>query len=597
MTMRRTRSLGTRPWTNGASGVGAFALLAFPAVVSPGSVTMSERAEVRSAWEASAQRTTAAPDSVAEAIRRQLSDTIPYREYAASDWHRVQSLYKARQYRPIWTDSSTRAPSIRSRQELLAEALAGAPEQGLDASAYLGAQRRAALNAAERDSLSVDALARVDVVHTAAFVAYATDLLTGQIDPRTVTRAWHIDPHEVDVDSALAESLRRDSFQEALLLLRPQDRDYGLLVQELAKYRRIVADGGWPTVPAMGILRPGETRNASALGLLLARLNAEGYSPMMALAPAATAMEAARNDTAPALGTNASVMYDRALAGAVAAYQRHHALVVDSIVGPNTLASMNRSARFRLQQIAANLERHRWMPRERGLRYVVVNVPAFRLRAYSEGREVLGLNVVVGAEYDGRSTPVFSDSMAYVVFRPYWNVPAGIASRELWPKQRADPGYFGRHGYETVNASWGTYVRQKPAPDNALGRVKFIFPNDYAIYLHDTPAQTLFAEHVRAFSHGCIRVEHPDQLAEFVLGPQGWDIDRVRAAMTEGPDDRRVNLERRLPVYIVYFTTYGREGALYFGNDIYDRDDALVGAVQRVRVESESLSAQRKEVR
>ena len=135
-----------------------------------------------------------------------------------------------------------------------------------------------------------------------------------------------------------------------------------------------------------------------------------------------------------------------------------------------------------------------------------------------------------------------------------------------------------------VNANWGRYIRQKPAPNNALGQVKFIFPNDYAIYLHDTPAQALFDENVRAFSHGCIRVEDPDLLAEFVLSGQGWTLDRVREAMSGGSDNRRVDLTEKLPVYIVYFTTFFRDGALHFGNDIYDRDARLVDVMRRAAI-------------
>lgn len=182
------------------------------------------------------------------------------------------------------------------------------------------------------------------------------------------------------------------------------------------------------------------------------------------------------------------------------------------------------------------------------------------------------MKVVVGAEYNGRTTPAVSTFMSYVIFRPYWNVPEGIAGRELWPKQRRDESEFSRNGSEVVRASWGTYVRKKPAPDNALGQVKLIIPNDYAIYLHDTPSQALFKESVRAFSHGCIRVEHPDLLAEFVLGAKGWDLDRVRDAMADGADDQRVNLDQKLPVYIVYFTAFIRDGMLQFGNDIYARE-------------------------
>jgi murein L,D-transpeptidase YcbB/YkuD len=270
------------------------------------------------------------------------------------------------------------------------------------------------------------------------------------------------------------------------------------------------------------------------------------------------------------------VLYDLALSSAVKAYQTRHALAVDGVIGPGTRRSMNRSASGRLRQIAANLERDPWLPHDRGDRYVIVNVPAFRLHAFDAGREILSMNVVVGAEYGGRSTPVFGDSMAYVVFRPYWNVPASIASRELWPKQRADAGYFARNGYETVNASWGSYVRQKPGGNNALGLVKFIFPNDFAIYLHDTPSQALFSERVRAASHGCIRVEEPDSLARFVLG---WDLDRIHAAMHTGANNQRVNLAAKLPVYIVYFTAYASEGKVQFADDIYGQDAAVMRAI------------------
>ena len=536
---------------------------------------------------ASAARVAVPAESLSSAIRRRVAEMPPDSAYSREDWSRVQRLYETQQYPALWTDASAPAQPLRSRGGVLVEALTSASSQGLVPGGYLEAELRVALGDVQRDPTSAEALARADVTLTAAFVAYATDLLTGQIDPRSVNREWHIDPHDVDVDSAVVGSLRHDAFAEALGALRPHDPEYAALIPELARYRELVANGGWPRVPTMGVLRPGDTTTAGSLGMLMGRLHAERYTDLVPLVPV---VQAGGVDTAAALGPDALVVYDAALSGAVAEYQRRHALEIDSIVGPNTLASLNQPAEFRLRQIAANLERHRWLPRERGDRYVLVNVPAFRLRAYDGGREVLTMNVVVGAEYGGRTTPVFSDSMSYVVFRPYWNVPQSIASEELWPKQQADPSYFARNGYETVRASWGTYVRQKPAPDNALGRVKFIFPNDYAIYLHDTPAQALFSERVRAFSHGCIRVEHPDQLAEFVLGPQGWDIGRVREAMTGGEDDHRVNLERKLPVYIVYFTTFARDGTLHFGNDIYDRDAALVRAVRGAETPGDSLA-------
>ena len=539
-------------------------LVAVPAATSSASATLSQ------------------PDSVSRTIAQVVSDAPPVAAYPVHRWRHVQRLYDGRHHAPLWHDGAR----LGARAVALVDALADAPAQGLRIDAYPWAELRDALGAA-RDG-SAAGLAQADVLLTTAFVAYAEDLLTGQVAPRSVNREWHIDPQDVDVDSALARTVEGERFADALALLRPQDPDYAALTRELARYRAIAAAGGWPRVPDRGVLRPGDTTAAGPLSAVLGRLHAEGYAPATALQPGTPT----GGGTAAAEGTHTAVVYGAALAGAVAEYQRRHGLAVDSVLGPNTRLSLNRPAEYRLRQIAANLERHRWLPRERGDRYVLVNVPAFRLRAYDGGREVLTMNVVVGAEYDDRATPAFSDSMAYVVFRPYWNVPQGIAARELWPKQRRDPSYFRRNGYEVVRASWGTYVRQKPASDNALGQVKFIFPNDFAIYLHDTPAQALFSERVRAFSHGCIRVEHPDQLARFVLGPQGWDLDHVREAMKRGEDDERVYLDRKLPVYIVYFTTYARDGALHFGSDVYDRDVALMRAVRAAALPADDVVRQ-----
>lgn len=261
---------------------------------------------------------------------------------------------------------------------------------------------------------------------------------------------------------------------------------------------------------------------------------------------------------------------------AVAHFQARHGLAVDSIVGPATRRALNVSAEHRVRQIEASLERLRWLPPRLGERHIEVNIPAFQLDAYTEGKRVLSMPVVVGAEYQGRATPIFADTMRYVVINPYWNVPESIASSELWPKQRRDPSYFRRNGYEVVHASWGTYVRQLPGPDNALGHIKFIFPNDFNVYLHDTPADALFGERVRAFSHGCVRVERPLALAQYVLGPQGWDSARVRDSIATARRER-VDLQAGLPVYIIYLTaTPALDGTMTFRNDLYDYDAKLL---------------------
>ncbi|MCY7380459.1 MAG: L,D-transpeptidase family protein [Gemmatimonadaceae bacterium] len=503
-------------------------------------------------------------DSVAASIERVIAARPILSGYASHRWRHVRALYGA-EASARWLDGAR----VNARGSVLLDTIAAASAQALDVAEFPLAEIRNAI-ARLSSTPTADAIARADVLISAALVSYAEDLLTGQVEPRSVNREWHIDPQDVDVEKVILNTVAQPSLGEALGKLHPQDADYNALVRALARYRAIVKAGGWPTVPQLGVLRPGDTAAAGPLGALLARLHAEDYIDVRPLKPAVSDADAGA-------GVETPVVYDAELAGAVVEYQRRHALAADSVVGPETLASLNRSAEYRTQQIGANLERHRWLPRSLGARYVLVNVPAFRLRAYDAGQEVLTMGIVVGAEYGGRSTPVFSDSMAYLVFRPYWNVPAGIAAKELWPKQRRDPGYFARNRYESVKASWGRYVRQKPGPGNALGFVKFIFPNDFNIYLHDTPARSLFNERVRAFSHGCIRVQDPAALAQFVLG---WDVARVKDAMDRGADDHRVRLDRKLPVYIVYFTVLERDGILEFANDIYDRDEKLVDAVR-----------------
>jgi L,D-transpeptidase YcbB len=233
---------------------------------------------------------------------------------------------------------------------------------------------------------------------------------------------------------------------------------------------------------------------------------------------------------------------------------------------------MNVPAPYRLAQIAANLERYRWMPRDLGTRYILVNVPQFYLHAYDSGQKVLDMKVIVGQEYEDKATPVFSDSMEFVVFRPYWNVTPAIAAKEIFPKEAANPGYLAANNMEVYNDHGRQAVRQLPGPKNSLGLVKFMFPNDFNIYLHDTPNGELFKKDVRAFSHGCIRLEKPEEMASWVLG---WPLDQVQQ-YEHGENNHSVRVPKKLPVYIIYLTTYVRDGDVYFGNDLYGRDDQLV---------------------
>lgn len=483
----------------------------------------------------------------------------------ADQWRHVHTLYAAYDGAALWLDAGGLQ---RERGAALVTALLDATTDGLRLDKYPLDQMTRALDSLKATRApAADQLADLDVLLTSAFVALGEDLLTGQVNPRTVTTDWHIDPREERVDSALTRAIRTDPLDQAVAMMRPQDPNYDALRKEIVRYRPIAARG-WTMVPAGPTLRPGRLASATRLDSLRQRLREEGI---------AIDSVSVSDTTQPAASAAPSrEPYDSTLAGAVAEFQRMHGLAPDSVLGAGTLAAMNVPASYRLGQIAANLERYRWMPRSLGARYILVNVPAFTLHAFEDGKPVLEMKVVVGADYEDRKTPVFSDTLETVVFRPYWNVPDNIARREIWPKANADPSYMRRNGYETYREGGRTHIRQKPGPGNALGQVKFLFPNQYAIYLHDTPNTELFSRNVRAFSHGCIRLEKPAELAQWVLG---WSADSVSRAMHMPPNNKSVKAPDGIAVYIVYFTTIVRNGRVDFRNDLYQRDDRLVEAV------------------
>jgi murein L,D-transpeptidase YcbB/YkuD len=543
-----------------AAAGAALALTAFAACKKTGQAN----GDVTRNWTPPAQNTVmgVAASAVTSAIQQRLGTNPP--EHVTSDeWKHVKHLYSTFSSNLLWlTDKGVH----QDRVSALLNTLASADSDALDLSAYPLSQLGAALNAIDNDHPTAEQLADADVLLSSAYVTYGENMLTGQYSPGDLGQAWHINPEEEHVDSALTLTLREDDFANGLTRMRPQDPGYDSLRTELVQYRALVARGGWPTVPAGPQLKPGDADSPARLDALRARLSAEGYLAAADSTPGATSAAPSRRN-----------VYDRRLAGAVGEFQARHSIGVDSMLGQETLDAINLPADYRLAQIASNLERYRWLPRSLGQRYILVNVPQFHLDAYDSGQKVLEMKVIVGQEYEDKATPVFSDSMEYVVFRPYWDVTPDIAAKEIFPKIAANPDYLAENDMEVYSDHGQRAVRQRPGPKNSLGLVKFIFPNDYNIYLHDTPAHSLFDKDVRAFSHGCIRVEKPAELAQWVLG---WPADKVDQAMHDGADDHQVNLPKKLPVYIVYFTTFVQNGALNFGNDLYDLDSQLVSQVK-----------------
>jgi murein L,D-transpeptidase YcbB/YkuD len=453
---------------------------------------------------------------------------------SAERWERVRGLYRAYEEAPLWLEPE----GVKDRASALLEALAQAGDHALRTDAYPIDSIRHVVNAKRIDSAATPAdIANADVLLTAAYVGYASDMLVGQVDPRTISQSWHIPARRTAVDSALLQTLQDSSIADGLRQMAPQDSEYVVLLREYSHYRDIVAKGGW------SLVAPGVSPEE-----LTSRLEAEGY----------------------AVPSEDSVFV------VLAAWQRRHNLEADGKLGRATFAALNVDAETRARQIGSNLERHRWLPRALGQRYVYVNVPSFHLDAFDSGQRVLSMRVVVGAEYNGHATPVFSDSMRWVVFRPYWRPTQRILKDEILPRLKTDPSYLKRNDMEWAQESGDRVIRQRPGPQNSLGLVKFLFPNDFDIYLHDTNQRSFFGRNARAASHGCIRLEQPAQLASYVLG---WPLDSVRAAMDSGRNDRTVPLAQRVPVYIVYFTAYARDSELYFAEDVYGRDDRLKSRV------------------
>jgi murein L,D-transpeptidase YcbB/YkuD len=542
----------------GVRTLAALSLAAFIAIGCKGSKTAQAKPENPQTW--APERLSSVNGVPATEIETRIKAKLNGPKPAKIDddqWAHTKRLYQIYGQNPLWL---TTDGLHKTRTKALMDAILGANADGMRMDDYpIGPLAQAVGTIKQTKTPTADQLADADVMLTASYVALGEDLITGQIDPRTVQQAWHVNPEEENVDSALVRNLRYEHLDRALTTMRPTDDDYLGLSKELQHWRQIVAKGGWKPVPSVsGNIKPGATASPALLSAIRARLAAEGIG--------------VTGDSGQT-GTANTTTYDRSLAGAIANFQTRHSINVDSALGKETIDALNVPASYRLAQIAANMERYRWLPRSFGSRYIFVNVPAFHLEAYDSGQKVLEMKVIVGQEYEDKATPVFADSMETVVFRPYWNVPPTIAAKEIFPKGEA---YMAANNMEVFNDGGQRGVRQRPGPKNALGYVKFLFPNDFNIYLHDTPNHDLFNKDVRAFSHGCIRLEKPAELAQWVLG---WPADKVEKSMRDGPDNSAVKIPHKIPVYITYFTTFINNGQLYFGNDLYNRDDKLVPRV------------------
>ena len=281
--------------------------------------------------------------------------------------------------------------------------------------------------------------------------------------------------------------------------------------------------------------------------------------------------------------------YDEVTVAAVKKFQRRHGLTDDGVIGPTTLKQMNIPTAKRIRQLEVNLERRRWLDREPGGFYVFANLADQELKVVNNGKTIHTARIVVGKTY--HKTPVFTEEMTYLVINPYWNVPSSIANKEYLPKLKEDAGYLQRQGIRVLNKSgkvvnpysvnWAGMsrmpfrLRQDTGDKNALGRIKFMFPNKYNVYIHDTPSKSLFKKDLRVFSHGCMRVQDPTKLAEVILGRQDWTLNKINNQIASGKR-RIVKLKQKVPVYVTYITAWvNKDGSANFRRDIYGRDETL----------------------
>jgi L,D-transpeptidase YcbB len=463
--------------------------------------------------------------------------------------------------------------------------LLNADKKGLSADDYDGPRwsaRLAKLKPGTSNPSEADAV-KFDAALTVCVMRYVSDLHIGKVNPKHFDYGFDVDLKKYDLPEFLKENVVDASDVSAnLVQIEPPYPGYQRTIQALQTYIELAKKDDGAQLPAVTkTIAPGDSyAGLPRLTRLLALL---GDLPASAKVPPD------------------STIYQGPLVDAVKSVQARFGRTVDGRIGSQTIADLNVPLSTRVREMRLTLERWRWLPVVLHAAPIVANVPEFRLRAYDENFKItLTMNVVVGKAYD-HDTPVFRDTMEYVVFRPYWNVPYSIARAEMLPRLARDPDYLAKKGFAVVDSrqdvvTSGTvssdvleqlragklFIRQNPGPKNSLGLVKFIFPNDYNIYMHDTPEQEFFSRTRRDFSHGCIRLERPADLAVWVLrNNPGWDMTRIRAAMNGG-SNQQVNLTHPIPVLIVYATVIVTEdGLVHFYDDIYGHDATLEKVLQQ----------------
>lgn len=535
-------------------------------------------------------------EQLANAINRKVTTSAAARSITVSGGNMrlsptLPAFYQKRAYEAVWIDENG---SPRQAEELI-EAVKAGYYEGLKPEDYGLTQMEAVLQKVKSADGKADIadLAELDVQFSNSFLAYANDLYYGQVTPEQIDLELIFGERRIDLGDVMARAASEGAVEESLNGLLPQYPVYGQLKTALEKYRRLEAAGGWQPIP------PGPKFQKGARGPRVTALKQR-------LAVTGELDEADLSND----------VFDQALDQAVRKYQERNGLYVDGVVGDSTFEALNVPAGVRVKQIELTMERWRLLPQSLGTKFVLVNIANFHLYGVENNRDALDMRIVVGKP--DWNTPIFSEQMTHIELNPYWNIPTSIFRDDIAPNIKADPDYMKRKNIQAVGLKYrepeegadetevasareeyiskvlsGNYrLRQNPGPANPLGRVKFLFPNKHSVYLHDTPNRGYFKRARRNFSHGCIRVERPYELAEFVMAPDPeWNHDAIEKAINSGRT-RTLHLAAPLPVYILYFTAWADDdGTVNFHKDIYGLDQVLQNALLQSKGRSAGVAS------
>lgn len=480
----------------------------------------------------------------------------------------IHTFYKANNYTLSWN----KGKKLNRDAQYVVTKLYRASEEGLSPEDYevdkLSQLKDSVFK--DRRHINIFQLMALDVKLTAALLTYAWHLENGKIDPGEENWRWAFEAPHNTVALELSQTLPHNNLKQTIDQLLPGHRQYELLKDALSSLKILEKRGGWAILPSDLDLDPGDS--SRFVPLLRERLVTSGDHKKI---------WKRKFD---------NHVYDPQLVAAVKAFQGRHGLEKDGKIGPNTLAALNMTVEEKINKIIVNLERLRWLPDSMASDHLLINLPEFKLKVVRNDKPVWEMKIITGDSYE-HATPIFHDKIEYLVFRPTWGVPNSIVRKEILPVARKDPGYLTRNGYQvyvsgkegavdphSVNYDNPGNIRivQKSGPTNALGLVKFIMPNRFNIYLHDTPADYLFNRNERDFSHGCIRLEKPQHLAFYLLDKnqdKKWSEEEVEEYM--GKDyPTTIWLDQPEPVYMLYQTAFVDEkGALNFRKDIYEHDN------------------------